>query len=83
VDSDEGKTGTYVPGSGQMIRPARVLKQEPVDLVIVAAQWRAKDIVAEIEKLGLDCEVLLEHEGRLVNYYTAGHPYRAAARNCH
>jgi len=83
VDSDEGKTGTYVPGSGQMIRPARVLKQEPVDLVIVAAQWRAKDIVAEMEKLGLDCEVLLEHEGRLVNYYTADHPYRAAARNCH
>jgi hypothetical protein len=66
-----------------MIRSVRVLEREPVDVVIVAAQWRAKDIVAEMEKLGLDCEVLLEHEGQLVNYYTADHPYRAAAKNCH
>jgi len=83
VDSDEGKTGTFVPGSGQMIRSARVLEQEPVDVVIIAAQWRAKDIVGEMEKAGIDCEVLIEHEGQLVNYHTADHPYRAATKNCH
>lgn len=76
VDSDEGKAGSYVPGSGQCIQSARQLLKTPADVIIVASQWRARDIVEEAERLGIRYEnLLIPHEGRLVDYHTADHPY--------
>jgi hypothetical protein len=77
VDSDHGKAGTYVPGTGQQIRSSEFLRENPVDIVIVPAQWRAKDIVSEIREMHLDCEILIEHQGRLVDYAAGNHPYGA------
>jgi hypothetical protein len=68
--------GTYVPGTGQIIQSCAVLADNPVDLIIIPAQWRAKDIVREISEMGLECAVMIEHEGILVDYYTGAHPYR-------
>jgi hypothetical protein len=76
VDSDSGKVGTYVPGTGQIIQSCAVLADNPVDLMIIPAQWRAKDIVREISDMGLQCTVMIEHEGVLVDYFADAHPYR-------
>jgi hypothetical protein len=76
VDSDEGKAGTYVPGSGQRIQAARVLLEHPVHVIIVPTQWRAKDIVEEAQRMGIVYErLLIPHEGRLVDYHNANQPY--------
>jgi hypothetical protein len=77
VDSDEGKAGTYVPGSGQCIQPARVLLEQPVDVIIVPSQWRARDIVEEAERMGIRYQqLLIPHDGRLVDYHSSDQPYR-------
>ncbi|MBI3865897.1 MAG: methyltransferase domain-containing protein [Planctomycetia bacterium] len=79
VDSDTDKAGTHVPGTGQKIEYRDVLVTSPADVILVATQWRAGDIVAEIERCGIPCRsILLEHEGRLVDYFTGDHPYRTA-----
>jgi hypothetical protein len=76
VDSDEGKAGSYVPGLGQCIQPARVLLEHPVDVIIVPTQWRAKDIVEEAQRMGIVYErLLIPHEGRLVDYHSPDQPY--------
>ena len=76
VDSDRAKVGTHVPGAGQLIRYRDELKTEPVDVVIIPAQWRAKDIVAEMRREGIAVrEVLIEHGGRLVDFVAGEHPY--------
>jgi hypothetical protein len=54
VDSDSEKAGTFVPGAGQEILFRDVLKVEPADVVIIPAQWRSKDIVAEMQREGID-----------------------------
>jgi predicted O-linked N-acetylglucosamine transferase (SPINDLY family) len=80
VDSDVEKAGTYVPGGGQEILYRDFLIQYPVEVILIATQWRAGDIVAEIERCGIPYQtILLEHAGRLVDYFTGDHPYRAAA----
>jgi len=77
VDSDTDKVGTFVPGTGQEIRSPSWLLDHPVDVVIVPAHWRARDIVREMAAGGLaDPTVLIEHRGSLVDYFTAPHPYR-------
>ncbi|MFC1492263.1 methyltransferase domain-containing protein [Nitrospinota bacterium] len=77
VDSDPDKTGTFVPGAGQEIRYRDHLKDHPVDVILIATQWRAMDIVREIQSNGIVFErILLEHEGRLVDYFKDPHPYR-------
>jgi len=51
-----------------------------VEAILIATQWRAGDIVAEIERCGIPYRtILLEHEGRLVDYFSGIHPYRKAA----
>ncbi len=81
VDSDPQKTGTYVPGTGQQIQFRDVLKDSPVDVVLIATQWRANDIVMEIERCGIRCaSILLEHQGRIIDYFRDEHPYRSQAR---
>jgi hypothetical protein len=76
VDSDPDKAGTFVPGSGQEIRFRDVLKSAPVDVVIIPTQWRAKDIMAEMEREGI-CpkQVLIEHAGQLVDFVLGKHSY--------
>jgi len=77
VDSDVEKAGTHVPGTGQEILYRNFLIQYPVDVILIATQWRAGDIVAEIERCGIGYgSILIEHGGRLIDYFTAEHPYR-------
>lgn len=77
VDSDPGKAGTFVPGSGQEIRFRDVLKTNSADVVLIPTQWRAADIVREIAREGLRVsQILIEHDGRLIDYESDDHPYR-------
>jgi protein O-GlcNAc transferase len=70
VDSDKYKVGTFVPGTGQEILFRDHLKSSPVDVIVIATQWRAKDIVHEIKECGIPYdEVMLESDGRLVDYF--------------
>lgn len=77
VDSDPSKVGTYVPGSGQEIAFRDALKNITVDVVIIPTQWRAKDIAAEMAREGIAAsQVLIEHNGRLIDFVRDEHPYR-------
>jgi hypothetical protein len=77
VDSDQGKAGTYVPGAGQRIEFRDVLKADPAQIIIVPTQWRAKDITEEMAREAITPgQVLIEHEGRLIDYHRDPHPYR-------
>ncbi|MEX0704299.1 MAG: class I SAM-dependent methyltransferase [Planctomycetales bacterium] len=77
VDSDRDKAGTFVPGTGQEIHHRDWLLAHPVDTILVATQWRAADIAREIDSAGIAFrELLIEHEGRLVDYHRGAHPYR-------
>jgi C-methyltransferase C-terminal domain/Methyltransferase domain len=76
VDSDQEKAGTFVPGTGQEIQFRDVLKTLPVDVVVIPTQWRAKDIVAEMQRHALTVQrILIEHNGRLIDF-NEPHPYR-------
>ena len=78
VDSDEDKVGTHVPGTGQRIASAGDLLERTVDVILIATQWRARDIVMEIERRGISFgQVLLVHKGKLLDYFDDEHPYRA------
>lgn len=69
VDSDPEKVGTFVPGTGQKIMFRDVLKNMPVEVIIIPAQWRAKDISAEIEREGIKVKtILIELNGKLVDF---------------
>lgn len=77
VDSDPDKAGTFVPGTGQKIEFRDVLKGVAVDTVIIPTQWRARDIVKEMQREGIVAsQVLIEHRGHLVDFATGDHPYR-------
>ncbi|MFS8860479.1 class I SAM-dependent methyltransferase [Synechococcus sp. H60.1] len=76
VDSDPNKVGTHVPGVGQRIVSREELVKQPPDVVIIPTQWRAADIVTEMASLGIaPKQVLIEHQGQLVDYWHATHPY--------
>ncbi len=76
VDSDFAKVGTFVPGTGQEIRSREWLKENPGAVVIIPPQWRALDIVLEMERAGISFkQVLIEHEGALIDYFADAHPY--------
>ncbi|HEY4698668.1 MAG TPA: class I SAM-dependent methyltransferase [Gallionella sp.] len=76
VDSDPDKAGTFVPGTGQEIQFRDVLKNIVADVIIIPTQWRARDIVAEMEREGIRVRlVMIEHGGRLVDFHVAQHPY--------
>ncbi|MBB5608686.1 SAM-dependent methyltransferase [Janthinobacterium sp. S3M3] len=77
VDSDPDKAGTFVPGLGQEIVYRDVLKAQPVDVVIIPTQWRARDIAAEMAREGIVAKsILIEHEGGLIDFFADEHPYR-------
>ena len=76
VDSDLEKAGTFVPGTGQKIVFRDVLKTQPIDVVLIPAQWRARDIISEMEREGIHPkQILIEHGGQLVDFASAEHPY--------
>ena len=80
VDSDPAKVGTFVPGTGQEIRARDWLLEHPADIVVIPPQWRAADIVAEMARAGIVAEaVVIEHAGRLIDYFDEPHPYRREA----
>ena len=77
VDSDPSKVGTFVPGIGQEIVGVEALEGVDLDAVIIPSQWRAKDIVREMEGLNIcSKQVLIEHEGTLIDFHRTSHPYR-------
>lgn len=77
VDSDPEKAGTFVPGSGQRIQFRDAMKVAPADVVIIPTQWRARDIVAEMQRESISAGVvLIEHDGQLVDFHRDPHPYR-------
>lgn len=77
VDSDPDKCGTFVPGTGQEIVFRDVLKERAVDTVIIPSQWRAGDIVLEMERENIrPAAILIEHNGRLIDFRRDEHPYR-------
>jgi hypothetical protein len=76
VDSDAAKVGTYVPGMGQQIRSRDWLLANPVEVIIIPSQWRARDIAVEMAAAGISAEmILIEHGGRLVDFLSESHPY--------
>ena len=76
VDSDPDKFGTHVPGQGQLIQSRDLLRDAPAEVLIIPMQWRARDILNEMEREQIQCPlVLIEHEGRLVNFEQEEHPY--------
>ncbi|CAD6522978.1 class I SAM-dependent methyltransferase [Paraburkholderia sabiae] len=76
VDSDPGKVGTFVPGTGQRIEFRDVLKQTDVDVIVIPTQWRARDIIAEMTREGIAMKsVMIEHDGGLVDFFAQSHPY--------
>lgn len=77
VDSDPAKIGTFVPGTGQQILAIQALKDKCVDILVVPTQWRARDIVEEAGRSGLEFgQVVIPHQGRLVDFLTGHHPYQ-------
>lgn len=77
VDSDLEKVGTYVPGTGQLIHFRDYLRDHPADVILIATQWRAADIVLEMQQYGIQYQmVLIEYQGQLVDYFHDEHPYR-------
>jgi len=81
VDSDPAKVGTFVPGTGQEIRYRDWLLAHPVHSIIIPPQWRAADIIAEMDNAGIVAEhVAIEHNGRLIDYFGDKHPYRRIER---
>jgi len=77
VDSDPSKVGTFVPGTGQIISSKTELKTDPVEIILIATQWRVRDIVQEIiaDKIPYQ-QILIEYQGELIDYFKAEHPYR-------
>lgn len=76
VDSDPRKAGTHVPGSGQRIQFRDALLEQPVDVLIVPTQWRARDIIGEMQRTGIVVRrILIEHAGDLVDFAHGDHPY--------
>jgi len=79
VDSDRNKADTYVPGTGQRIQFRDVLHHEPVDVLIIPPQWRARDILEEMRRNGIHVgKVLIEHQGSLIDFHRDAHPYWGA-----
>lgn len=69
IDSDYNKCGRFVPGQGQELRPPEYLNDNPVDMIVITTQWRAKDIYAEIQRRNISFEsIYVLHERELIQY---------------
>lgn len=66
VDSDRDKIGSYVPGTGQEIQYRDILKETPVDVLLIATWWRKDDILAEMAREGICIpHIYVEQDGEL------------------
>jgi len=78
IDSDPEKVHSYVPGTTYQIQAKEVLFQEPADVILIPSQWRAEDIVLEIQRDGIAYQqILIEHQGQLIDFFLMDHPYHA------
>jgi hypothetical protein len=69
IDAEPDAIGTYVPDTGQQIRSPEWLRENPVDVVVVAVQRSARDVMREITASGIRCEtIMIESGGRLVDH---------------
>lgn len=59
VDSDQAKVGRFVPGMGQKIQSPEFLLDEPVEIIVITTQWRARDITLEIQNRNISYEKIL------------------------
>lgn len=77
VDSDVDKVGFFVPGTGQKIEHSSYLADKYTDVILIPSQWRAADIVSEINTLEISYgRILIEHGGNLIDFFSAEHPYK-------
>ncbi len=80
VDADPDAIGKRLPSTGHEIRSPQWLSEHPVDVVIIPAARRARDIVREMVIHDVRCErVLVESRGRLVDYVTDARDARDAS----
>jgi len=69
VDSNPELVGKHVPGTGQAIQDPGVLKDSPVDIIVVTSAWRVRDIASQIASMGIPCDLILYvNEGKLQEY---------------
>lgn len=69
VDSDRNKSGFYVPGTGQQIQHYDYLKNYSDTIIIIATQWRAKEIYATIKENDINFSaVYIIENNNLINY---------------
>ena len=72
IDSDYNKCGKFVPGMAQELRPPEYLNDNPVDMIVITTQWRAKDIYAEIQRRKIPFETVYVLHGRELIQYDGG-----------
>lgn len=76
VDSDIDKVGTFVPGTAQQIQFRDALLDQKIEVLIIPPQWRAADILAEMSAANISVgQILIEHEGKMIDYHQDAHPY--------
>ena len=77
VDPDAEAIGTYVAETGQEIRSPEWLREHPADVVIVAVNRRAQDVMRAMAASDIRCDTLMiEDGGRLVDYLADARPAR-------
>lgn len=70
VDSDYNKVGHFVPRTAQEILPPEYLLHNPVDIIVITTQWRAKDIYLEITRKKIPFEKILVLANQQLQLYT-------------
>lgn len=72
VDSDNSKTGFYIPGTGQQISHYKQIHKNSNNIIIITAQWKANDIYHTIkqELINYDGGIYVVKNGKLLNYET-------------
>jgi hypothetical protein len=72
VDSDPARTGSVVPGTGQIVRFHEWLLDHPVDIIVIPCRHRASEIVREIDAARIAYEgILIPDNGCLVDFHAA------------
>ena len=56
IDSDYRKKDKFIPRTGQEIKTPDYIIENPVDIIIITPQWRAKDIFNEIKTKNIKYE---------------------------
>ena len=70
IDSDYRKNGRFVPKTGQEIKTPDYIIENPVDIIIITPQWRAKDIFNEIKTKNIKYEKIFILLNGIITEYT-------------